>query len=161
MLRLGTTDDFDALYSIYMHPTVNPYLSFEIMNKEQFLPIFQELTNSGTLYIYENIDGEVAATCIVCRQVRRCAHVVCLSTFATNPKCHRQGIGSKFMRELINEIRKDEQIKRIELYAEIDNDIALNFYKKMGFQVEGCLKKYFKRDKTDLYVDELVLAIVF
>jgi putative acetyltransferase len=161
MLRLGTINDFDALYSIYMHPTVNPYLSFEIMTKDKFLPIFKELTNSGILYIYENIDGQIAATCIVCYQERRCAHVVCLSTFATNPNFHRQGIGSKFMRELIDEIRKNEQIKRIELYAEIDNEIALNFYKKFGFQIEGCLKKYMKREQNDHYIDELVLALVF
>ncbi|CAF4236528.1 unnamed protein product, partial [Rotaria sordida] len=134
MLRLGRDNDFDALYSIYMHPTVNPYLSFEIMSKEEFLPIFNELTTSGTLYIYENSDGQITATCIVHRSKRRSAHISSLSTFATNPNFHRQGIGTKFIRELIHELRKDEQIKRIQLYAEADNEIALNFYKKVGFQ---------------------------
>ena len=161
MLRLGTADDLAALYPIYMHSTVNPYLSFEIMSKEEFLPIFDELINSGVLYIYENTDGQVAATCIVCRSQRRSAHVVCLSTFATNPEFHRQGIGSKFMRELIDEIRKDERIKRIELHAEADNEIALNFYKKFGFQVEGCLKKQIKRAQDDHFIDDLVLAMIF
>ncbi|CAF1218926.1 unnamed protein product [Adineta steineri] len=161
MLRLGTKNDFDELYSVYMHPTVNPYLNFEIMSKEEFLPIFNELTQSGILYIYENIDGQIAATCIVSRSVRRCAHNVCLSTLATNPICQHQGIGSKFVRELIDEIRKDQQIKRIELYAEVDNEIALNFYKKLGFQVEGCLKNYYKRATDDHFVNELVLAMIF
>ncbi len=161
MLRLGTNKDFDMLYSIYMHPTVNPYLSFEVMSKEEFKPIFNELTKSGTLYVYENTDGQVVATCIVVRLARRCAHTVCLTTLATNPDCQRQGIGSRFMRELINEIRKDEEIKRIELYAEDDNEIALNFYKKLDFQVEGCLKKYYKRAQDDHFVDELVLARIF
>lgn len=161
MLRLGTQNDYDALYSIYMHPTVNPYLNFEIMSKEEFLPIFNDLTESRTLYIYENADKQVTATCIVDRLVRRCSHTVCLTTLATNPNFQRQGIGSKFLRELINEIRKDEQIKRIELYAEDDNEIALNFYKKFGFQVEGRLKKYYKRAKDDYFVDELVLSMIF
>ncbi|CAF1304910.1 unnamed protein product [Rotaria sp. Silwood1] len=161
MLRLGTDNDFDALYPIYMHPVVNPYFSFEIMSKEEFLPIFNELTASGTLYVYENSDGQVAATCIAQRAERRCAHVVSLTTLATNPNFHRQGIGTKFMQELINELRKDQQIKRIELFAEADNEIALNFYKKLGFQLEGCLKGYFKRAQDNHYVDELVLAMVF
>ncbi|CAF1438090.1 unnamed protein product [Rotaria sordida] len=161
MLRLGRDNDFDALYSIYMHPTVNPYLSFEIMSKEEFLPLFNELTTSGTLYIYENSDGQITATCIVERSKRRCAHVISLSTFATNPNFHRQGIGTKFIRELIHELRKDEQIKRIELFAEADNEIGLNFYKKVGFQVEGCLKRYMKRAQDDHFVDELVLAMIF
>jgi len=161
MLRIGTDKDFDGLYPIYMHPTVNPYLSFEIMSKEKFLPLFNELIQSGTLYVYENTDGEITATCIVCRLKRRCASTVCLTTLATNPIFQRQGIGSKFLRELINEIRKDEEIKRIELYAEVDNEIALNFYKKFGFQEEGRLKKYFKRAQDNHFVDELILAIIF
>ncbi|CAF3396141.1 unnamed protein product [Rotaria sp. Silwood2] len=161
MLRLGKDNDFDAVYSIYMHPTVNPYLNFEIMSKEEFLPLFNELTTSGTLYIYENTDGQVAATCISERLQRRCAHIICLTIFATNPNFHRQGIGTKFMHELIYELRKDKQIKRIELYAEADNEIALKFYKKLGFQVEGCLKGYFKRAKDNQFVDEIVLAMVF
>ncbi len=161
MLRLGTEKDFDALYPIYMHPTVNPYLSFEIMSQEEFLPVFNDLLASGNLYIYENSDGQVLATCIVCRLNRRSAHTICLTTLATNPNFQRQGIGTKFLRELINEIRKDEEIKRIELYAEVDNEIALNFYKKLGFQVEGCLRKYFKRAKENDFVDELVLALIF
>ncbi|UJR08924.1 hypothetical protein I4U23_013176 [Adineta vaga] len=161
MLRLGTNEDFDALYPIYMHSTVNPYLSFEIMNKEDFLPIFQELIESDKLYIYEDVNGQVAATCIVAQQTRRCAHTVCLSTLATNPNCQRQGIGTKFVRELIDEIRKDKRIKRIELFAEADNEIGVNFYKKLGFQVEACLKNSFKRACEDHYVDELVLAMLF
>ena len=65
------------------------------------------------------------------------------------------------MNELITQIRQDKTIKRIELYAECDNEIALNFYKKLGFQIEGCLKKYFKREQNDDYIDELVLALIF
>jgi ribosomal protein S18 acetylase RimI-like enzyme len=161
MLRLGTDTDFDALYPIYMHPIVNPYLSFEIMDKEEFLPIFKELVNSGTLYVYENTDGQVTATCIVRRLKRRCAHVVCLSTLATNPNFQRKGIGTMFIKELINEVRKDEEIKRIELYVEADNETAIAFYTKLGFQVQGCLTKYFKRARDDHPVDELIMAMVF
>lgn len=161
MLRQGNEKDFDALYPIYMHPTVNPYLNFEITSKEEFSSVFQELLESGILYVYENADGQILATCIVTRFERRCMHTVCLSTLATNPNYHRQGIGTKFLRELIGEIRKDTEVKRIELYAEVDNEIALNFYRKFGFEEEGRLKKYFKRAKDDHFVDELVLAMIF
>ncbi|CAF1081154.1 unnamed protein product [Rotaria sp. Silwood1] len=161
MLRLGTDNDFDALYSIYMHPVVNPYLSFEIMSKEEFLPLFNELTTSGTLYVYENSDGQVAATCIAQHLKRRFSHTICLSTFVTNPNFHRQGIGTKFLREIINELRKDKPIKRIELFAEVDNEIALNFYKKFGFQIEGRLRQSFKRVQDNHFVDELALSMIF
>ncbi len=37
------------------------------MSQQEFLPIFNELIKSGTLYIYENTDGQFLVTCIVCR----------------------------------------------------------------------------------------------
>lgn len=161
MLRVGNKNDFDGLYDIYMHPTVNPYLSFEIMSKEEFVPIFDELYQSGILYIYENADGQILSTCIVERLERRCIHTVCLSTLATNPEYHRQGIGTKFLRQLLDEIRQDKQIKRIELYAEDDNQIGLNFYKKFGFEEEGRMRKAIKRANDEHFVDELILAMIF
>ena len=161
MLRLGADKDFDALFPIYMDPSVNPYLSFEIMDEDSFRPIFKELTESGTLYVYENTEGQITATCIVRRYARRCAHVACLTTLATHPKFQRQGIGSKFMRDLIAELRQGKGIERIELYAEADNLTALEFYRKLGFQLEGCMKKYYKRAHDDHYVDELILGLVF
>ena len=160
MLRLGSHDDFDALYPIYMHRKVNPYLSFEIMSKELFRPIFDQLINSGTLFVYEQPAGHIAATCIARRGQRRCAHVVCLSTLATDPTCHRQGVGSTFVRDLIAHLAKDKQVKRIELYAEADNDIALKFYQKLGFHIEGCLRKYYKRADDSEAVDELILGML-
>lgn len=161
MLRKGTTNDFDALYPIYMHPIVNPYLSFEIMDQQAFRPIFDEKLRSGTLYVYENDQDEIVATAIVKEYERRCAHVRCITTFATNPNFTCQGFGTKFMKALLDHLRVDEQVKRIELFAEADNPIALSFYQKLGFQIEGCLKKYYKRANEDNFVDEFVLAMLF
>ncbi len=88
---------------------------------------------------------------------RCCAHTICLTTLAAN-----WNFDTKFIRELINEIRKNEEIKRIEWYVEVDNEIALNFYKKkVGFQEEEHLKKYYKRANENHFVDELILAIIF
>ncbi|CAF2107759.1 unnamed protein product [Rotaria magnacalcarata] len=161
MLRLGTENDFDALYPIYMHPTVNPYLNFEIMSKEEFLPLFHELTKSGTLYVYENDDGQVVATGILCRLERRCSHVVRLTTFGTNPNFQRKGFGTRFMRELVEELRKDKRTKRLELYVVVGNEIALNFYHKLGFQVEGYLRKSFAPMKESPPTDDLMMAMIF
>ena len=156
-LRLGTTSDLDELFDIYMDEKINPFLNFEIMKKEEFRKIFDELMNSGELFVYE-CDNTIVATCIVLRQKRRANHVVSLGTLATNPKFQRQGIGTKFMRALINKVKADG-IKRIDLCAEADNPIALNFYKKLGFQLEGILKKYFKRPNENQYIDEHMLVL--
>lgn len=158
LLRFATFSDFDALFEIYMDEKINPFLNFEIMNKERFKDIFDELMNSGQMYVYEYKD-KVVATCIGMRQKRRANHVLSLGTLATHPKFQRQGMGTQFMKALIEKV-KLEGIKRIDLCAEADNPVALNFYKKLGFQLEGVLKKYFKRPKEQQYIDEHMMALL-
>ncbi|CAM2977965.1 Putative GCN5-related N-acetyltransferase [Legionella steigerwaltii] len=157
-LRLATASDYDSLFEIYMDEKINPFLNFEIMDKETFKEIFNELMNSGQMYVYEFKDN-IVATCIVMRQKRRASHVASLGTLATHPKFQHQGIGTQFMNALIEKV-KLEGIKRIDLCAEADNPVALNFYKKLGFQLEGILKKYFKRPKEHRYIDEHMLALI-
>ena len=59
MRRETTREDFDQVYEIYMDETVNPYVNFEIMTKEAFRPIFNEMIEGG-LQVYE-LEGEVMA----------------------------------------------------------------------------------------------------
>ncbi len=156
LLRKATIADFDALHRIYMHESVNPYLNFEIMDKEQFKPLFNELLQSGDMYVYEG-ETHVVATCIVMRLKRRAHHVVSLGSLATHPAFHGQGIGTKFLNELISKL-KVEGVKRIDLCAEADNPKAIKFYQKLGFELEGVLKKYFIREGDNNYIDEHLMA---
>lgn len=157
-LRIGTSSDFDELFTIYMDKKINRFLNFEIMSKEQFKAIFKGLMASGQLYVYE-YKGQVIATCIVMRQTRRANHVVSLGTLAIHPQFQNRGIGSRFMQELIEKVKSDG-IKRIDLCVEADNPTAQNFYKKLGFQQEGILKKHFKRPYEDYYIDEHMMALI-
>jgi ribosomal protein S18 acetylase RimI-like enzyme len=157
-MRRGTDADFDVLYDIWMEPGVNRYLNFEIMPREEFRKLFGELLQGGSLYVYE-ADGQVVATCIVTRQPRRAQHVATLGTLATHPQFQGRGIGTRFMKELVGRL-KEEGVKRIDLCAEADNPAALAFYKKLGFEPEGVLKKYFIRQNESHYVDEHLMALI-
>lgn len=158
MLRLATQNDFDQLYYIYMHESVNPFLSFEIQPIETFKPIYQELERSGDLFIYE-VEGNVVGTGIIVPLGRRCNHVVRISTLAVNPAWQGKGIGQALMLALVERIKTDKAIKRIELFAEADNHRAICFYQKQGFVIEGTLKNWFKREGEDNYVDEHIFAL--
>lgn len=156
ILRRGTQLDFDLLYPIYMDKDTNPFLSFEILPKTEFRPIFDELLASGDLYVYE-LNHQILATCIVTRYKRRAQHVASLGTLATHPDYKGQGIGKQFMHVLIEKLRQDG-LKRLDLMAEADNERAIRFYEKLGFKLEGVLKKYFLRADTNDYVDEYLMA---
>jgi hypothetical protein len=77
-----TGKDFNDLYDIYMHPEVNPYLSFEIMDKPSFQPISQELHSSGKHIKYIDQNNTILAKAILNHHSRRLSHVVTLTTLA-------------------------------------------------------------------------------
>ena len=159
MLRKGTKADFDDLYEIYMDKSVNPFLGFETMSKTEFLPVFDELTSAHDLYVYE-LDGKIAATCRTTRYTSRRHHVASLETIATNPTFQRRGIGTTFILEVL-EVLKKSGVKRIELSYEADNPKTGEFYQKLGFKHEGTFKDWFKRAGEDHYIDEHFMALLF
>jgi putative acetyltransferase len=161
MFRAGRPRDFDALFPIYMDPVTNRFLGLEIMDKKDFQPILKDLTEEDTLYVSQNPDGQIAATCIVSAEDNRCDHCFSISFFATNSKFQRQGVGSKFLKEVIEKIRIDPHITRIEILVDADNEPALNFFKKHGFQQEAVLKKGCKRKQDANYVDINVMALTY
>lgn len=141
-----------------MHPSVNPFLSFEIMSEQEFKPIFEELTLNNDLYVYEH-KNIIAASCIIKKLSRRCQHVAVLGTLATHPGFHRKGIGTNFIQKLIP-ILKSEGIKRVELSFEADNLAGQHFYHKLGFKLEGTLKNWFKRAHEEHYIDQHIMAML-
>ncbi len=156
MIREVKGSDFDALYDIYMDETINPYLSFEIMEKENFKPIYEALNKSGQHFALfeENI---LVSTMIVIRHPRRVSHVATLSTLATSSSHQGKGLTKYFLNQIIEMLKKDG-IKRIDLMAEADNPKAIGFYQKMGFEIEGQLKNCYKRAYQDYFVDEILMA---
>jgi putative acetyltransferase len=141
-LRNATPADFDKIYPIYMDKTVNPYMSFPVMSKEKFLPVFENFVNE--LKIYEEADNLLALVGIT-RLPHRSSHVAYIHKLAVNPEFQNKGIGRKLFSTVITDL-KNAGVKRLELKVESDNHNAIAFYKKIGFQIEGTLKGYFNRE---------------
>jgi len=149
--RKTTREDFDHVYKIYMDETVNPFVNFENMSKEAFQPIFEEMIAKDGFQVYE-LDGEVISALVVNRFQHRLKHLAYIGAFGIKLSYQGRGIGTKIMQELIRDLHSDG-VRRIELRVEADNDRAINFYRKLGFQVEGTLQNYMKRAQDIDYVD--------
>lgn len=160
MLRIGSREDFEQLFEIFMSESNNRFLNFEIMDIVQFSHLLQEFMQSGQLYIEEE-KGRVVAACFILHQKRRCDHVATVSTLAVHPEYQNKGVGKRFLKGLI-QILKNQGKKRVDLMVEADNPKAMAFYEKLGFQREGILKKYFQRQDSgkNTYVDEYLYAII-
>jgi putative acetyltransferase len=55
---------------------------------------------------------------------------------------------------------KKLNIKRLELIVESDNPKAIKLYQKLGFDIEGTLRAYLKRDNADEPVDDYAMSIL-
>ena len=53
MRRLATPEDLNAVFSLYMHEKVVPYLGYDPMPLEDFRAIYQELVASRCFFVYE------------------------------------------------------------------------------------------------------------
>lgn len=156
MLRLAQPTDLDAVYAIYMHPEVIPFLGHDPMPLHDFRAIFQELLDCRAFYILER-DGEVAGFCRTTRQPGRASHVAYLGTLAVSPRWRGTGIARELMEKIIAMLAA-QGILRLELMLETDNPRAFAFYKKLGFVQEGLMRAAYKRASDAHYTDEIFMG---
>lgn len=156
MLRLATPADKDAVYSIYMHPDVVPYLGYDPMSSADFEPVFQELVDCRSFYVLER-DGSIAGFCRTTRQPGRTAHVVYLGTLAVSPHWRGAGVAQDLM-EQITAMLESQGVLRLELRLDAGNRRAFAFYSKLGFKQEGRMRAAYKRSTDRYYLDDIFMA---
>jgi L-phenylalanine/L-methionine N-acetyltransferase len=146
------------MYNMYMHPTVNPNLLYEQMSETEFATIYSKLLADNILHIFLHND-EPAGMFKLIPHTFRSAHIVYLGSFAIHPSLSGQGLGLKMLHEIINHT-KENNFKRIELSAGVQNDKAIALYKKAGFVEEGVLRKYTYLKSEDRYIDEVMMSYI-
>ncbi len=144
--------DFDKVYDILMHKEVNPFMNYPILAKAEFEQIWVEIFEK--IYLWkedENILGMIAIT----KGTHRVKHIAYIEKLAINQSIKRKGLGTIFFDEIINQLTQ-ENITKIELNVETDNERAINFYKKLGFEIEGIRKKALNREGD--FIDNYFMA---
>ena len=156
MIREATDKDFDFIYELYNHEQINPFLLYEQMDMNSFLPIFDELVAKNFLYVYEE-DDIPTGMCKLVPQQHRNAHIVYLGGFAIHPFFGGRGEGLKMMKEIIDLV-KQKNFLRIELSVAAINEKAIRLYEKAGFVKEGLLKKFTYLKRENKFLDEVMMA---
>ncbi len=100
MLVKATETDFDFFYGLYMHPQINPYLLYEVMDKKMFKPIFEELLQQQVLYKFK--DGVTdAGMCKLVLHRFRDSHKMYVGGLAVHPEYAGKGYGFLLMQDII------------------------------------------------------------
>ena len=156
--RLAINKDFNAVYDLYMDEYANAYLTYDPMSREEFKPIFESLLESEALYVVEE-NNEVMATYRLVPYTARQQHTVHLGGFTIRSGSQGKGIGAKILSDIKKNCEKENKI-RIELTVDIDNMRAINLYKKMGFEIEGTVRKSYRLSRTNQFYDEYLMAVL-
>jgi ribosomal protein S18 acetylase RimI-like enzyme len=154
--RLATPQDLSAVYDIYMHPEVVPYLGIDPVPIGEFEPVFAALVATGAFYVVPR-DGVVRGFYRENRQKGRSRHVVTLETLAIAPLEKGSGFAAAMIEDAIALMRADG-VLRVELMVEADNARGIAFYRKLGFEQEGRLRAAYKRANQPDYLDDIVMA---
>ncbi len=156
MIRLATTNDFDFIYGLYMHPLVNPYLLYEQMSKTDFQAVYDDLVTKNLVYVYLQENTLVGMFKLV-PLTYRTSHIAYLGGVAIHPDFGGKGLGKKMMQAILD-FSKAQGLKRIELSTATINERAIRLYESVGFEKEGILRSYTYLKSEDRYLDEVMMA---
>lgn len=156
MIRKAKPSDFEFIYNLYMHPEVNRFLLYEMMDAGSFKPVFDELLAKQVKYVFE-VNGETAGMCKLVPFTHRSSHIVYLGGLAILPSFAGKGYGFKMMQEIIA-YAKQQGFSRIELSVATINEKAIRLYERAGFSQAGLLKKYSYLKSEDRFLDEILMA---
>lgn len=159
MIRKATNNDFDFMYNLYMHPAINPFLLYEVMDKKSFLPIYTDLLQKNVLYVFSDGIADAGMFKLV-PQLYRNSHIVYLGGVAVHPSFAGKGYGYKMMQEILHFV-KEQDFLRIELSVATFNEKAIHLYEKSGFEKEGVLRKFTCLKSEKRYIDEVLMAYLF
>ncbi|MGB1361568.1 MAG: ribosomal protein S18-alanine N-acetyltransferase [Alphaproteobacteria bacterium] len=123
-----TTPAIKSIYEIFKSA-----FGDKMWGEDTFRKVFDDskcvLIDDGAL-LYREVLGEIE-----------------ILNIAVKPTSQKQGIGSKLITQMFNE---NKNIDNYFLEVAIDNNPAINLYKKNGFEVVGTREKYYN-NKTDAY----------
>jgi len=156
--QLASKNDFIAVYDLYMDEEANKYLTYDPMSKEDFSPIYDQLLQTDSLYIVKK-DSDVVATYRLISKTDRQAHICYLGGFTIKNNMQGRGLG----KEVLSSIKKtaeEKGKKRIELTVDLNNMPAIALYEKMGFLVEGVVRKGCWLASTGEYHDEYLMGLI-
>jgi L-phenylalanine/L-methionine N-acetyltransferase len=159
MHRKATQNDLQFIYDLYMHPQVNPHLLYEMMDIEEFKPIYEDLLADGIKYIFTDENSTPVGMFKLSPLKHRCNHIFYLGGLAIHPDFAGKGFGVKMMQEIMDFAKKNG-CRRLELSAGTENQRAIDLYKKVGFEAEGVLRKYTQIKSQGRIIDELLMSYI-
>ena len=99
--------------------------------------------------------GDIIAICFIRRDKSTKGT---LFIFAVKKKYQRKGLGTRLLTFCIDKA-KDNGIKSISLHVQVQNEPAINLYKKCGFAITKTTKRYYTKEDYPTNQDAYLMTI--
>lgn len=151
MHRLAELSDLEPVFAIYMDATVVPFLGIRIRcPSRRFNPSFANWSRAAaSLCMRFPVNWPVSTK--AARHPGRAGHVGYLGSLAVAPKFQGHGVArhghAGYRRRFASQAPSGS-----ELIVESDNTRGLAFYERLGFEIEGTLRKFYKRSHESAWM---------
>jgi len=154
MIRPYKKSDLKKVFDIYYNPGVHPFMFFTKLPISKFEKEWDNALKQKPIFILED-QNEIKGFIGLQFGEGMQSHIAFIRTFAVKPNEQGKGYGRKLI-EFIMKKAETDGAEKLQIEVEADNERAIPFYKKLGFEEEGRMKNYTKRKSG--YVDDLVMG---
>jgi RimJ/RimL family protein N-acetyltransferase len=158
LVRGATENDFGEIYRLFMHPSTNPYLAFDIVAQEDFLPTYKKLLGDGDFVVVLLREKIIGMYHLFYKEYRQ-SDSVYLATLVIDPEISGRGFGRITLQHIIQSMINQNK-NRIELDVSTHNKPAIRFYQKAGFVIEGTIRQSYKIAQLPGYYDDYRMAML-
>jgi len=144
-IRTTSVDDLSKVMALYRRVAANPgriaRLSHEVT--EPYVRDFlQKATSDGVALVATDKSGDIVAEIHACSPGPFCfSHILSDLTVVVDTRVQGKGVGRLIFEAFLQRVSVNRpNIVRVELVARESNQIAISFYKSLGFCVEGALQ---------------------
>ncbi len=112
-----------------------------------------------SLFAFAEIDNRLVGQVAAFRYSKeKCKHIYCIVGVYVMPEFRGRGIGKKLLTNIINQIKTNTEISKIELSATTSQTAAIKLYRSLGFTEIGISHRVLKYDQI-LY-DEVLMEML-
>lgn len=130
----------------------------EVVKSEQ--EIRQKLSNQDYQTYIARIDNKITAMAVSSlEKPQHVEHLAKLHSIFTDPDFRKQGIGSKLLERVLNDLHQNPITSRVILSVNNEQEVAKQMYEKLGFVQYGLGKKEMKVDGK--YYDMAQMELIF
>lgn len=144
-ISLITTKDLEKVFSLLIS-----LWGSKVYSDNDLLTII----NNNLSYCIR-ILGDIIAICFIRRDKPTRGT---LFIFAVKKEYQRKGLGTKLLSFCINKA-KENGLKSISLHVQVQNEPAINLYKKCGFTISKTTKKYYSKEDYPSNQDAYLMTI--